>query len=161
MISQPTQEQINIENIKNQITLGEGELLRLKGLQESENYGISELVKEKKYQEELVDGLHAEKVILEKEIDSLQTEKEDALRTINEANSVKSIHEDRVAKLGEEKKNHQARVNSDLSDLQSREDKLSEKETLHLKSKEEVAKREVSVKLREDKIAAFVVDLEK
>lgn len=160
MIDTPHQEQVNLENIKNQITLSEGELQRLRELQESERYGIGELVKEKKYKKEEIDALNAEKSRIQEEIDSLSEQLEDASETILQAQEVKAQQEQGWSKLEaarqQQSETHNAKHN-ELSELQT---SLASKEEVVQLAENDVIAREASVAEKENKIAALIADLQ-
>lgn len=90
MLNQPVQEQIDLENIKNQITLSEGELLRLKKLRDSEEYSVSELVKAKKWHEDEIERLKVELESKKTELEELESDKTAAQNTISSAEMVRT-----------------------------------------------------------------------
>lgn len=117
------QAKVTLEQIKNQITLGELEIKRLKGLKAGEEYALAELVKSKQdHQESIVSAQkqlqshNADIKKLENEIDTLsnmlksgkvelekyQAEKAEAVSLVKESNATLQANQEKYDKLQEE-----------------------------------------------------------
>lgn len=112
-----------LEQIKNQITLGELEIKRLRGLKAGEEYALAELVKSKQdHQESIVSAQkqlqshNADIKKMENEIDTLsnmlksgkvelekyQAEKAEAISLVKESNATLQANQEKYDKLQEE-----------------------------------------------------------
>lgn len=117
------QAKVTLEQIKNQITLGELEIKRLKGLKAGEEYALAELVKSKQdHQESIVSAQkqlqshNADIKKLQNEIDTLsnmlksgkeelekyQAEKAEAISLVKESNATLQANQEKYDKLQEE-----------------------------------------------------------
>lgn len=143
MISTPEEDaKVTLEQIKNQITLGELEVKRLRGLTAGEEYTLDEVIKAKEaHQASIVeaqtqlDSHNAEIAKLQTEIDTLSgmlksgeaerdkyaTEKEVALKAVEESNSTLESNKAELEKV-------KAEVAKTQADIESREKTLSARE---------------------------------
>lgn len=160
MLDQPQQEQIELENIKNQITLSEGELSRLRALRVSQEYTISELVKEKIWHSEELDRIRTEKETLEEDITKLQREIKIAHDIIESSTKVKEEFDRERRDLSKEKEEYQTLVNNKSQELARRESIVSTKEKNHLLEIEKLDKQKANISFKEAKITEFVKNLQ-
>lgn len=136
------QAKATLEQIKNQITLGELEIKRLKGLKAGEEYALAELIKSKNdHQESIVSAQkqlqshNADIKRLQGEIDTLsnmlatgkaelekyKAEKAEAIKVIKESNITLQSNKDEIAKEREE-------LAKTKADIERREKILVERE---------------------------------
>lgn len=136
------QAKVTLEQIKNQITLGELEIKRLKGLKAGEEYALAELVKSKNdHQESIVSAQkqlqshNADIKKLQDEIDTLsnmlksgkeeldryEAEKTEAIRVIKESNATFQSNQEKIAKEKED-------LAKTKADIEKREKILVERE---------------------------------
>lgn len=136
------QAKVTLEQIKNQITLGELEIKRLKGLKAGEEYALAELVKSKSdHQESIVSAQkqlqshNADIKKLQGEIDTLsnmlksgkeeleryEAEKAEAIRIVKESNATFQSNQEKITKEKEE-------LAKTKADIEKREKILIERE---------------------------------
>lgn len=161
MINTPVKEQVDLEDLKNQITMAEGELKRLTELRVSEDYTVSELVKAKKWHQDEVSDL--EKTAESKAVDikNLEKEYQAALDTIAKSDSLKA-ELDLVRKVAEAEKSEAiASVADAREEVEKRSKEVSEAESDIDARRNELDEREAKLEAKEAKFIAFVEDLRK
>lgn len=158
-ITAPIQEQVNLDNIRNQITLSEGELDRLKKLRISEEYSVSELVKEKIWHQEEISSLKYSEGETKNRIQELQHTLEDAKTIISTAESISTTLENQRNELEASKQRQEEELHTRHLTVRSKEDELEEKKQKHTDNVESLASRESDISRREQKIAAFISEL--
>lgn len=138
--------QQSLETVNSRITLAESELARLNKLVASENYTVSELVKQKKFEEEELARLREDVSKLEKLKSSISTDLSDAQNKISQASAIekeanaKLLFADRRVneiadkeKLSNEKlKEYETALSLEKSELEAASKALSSKENIIL-----------------------------
>ena len=156
MITAPEEEILTLESVKNQITLGEGELKRLKDLSISETISIQELVKSRRFHQDEVAVLELNKVELENKIKELSRSYNEALGVIKEAKQVLAEQQVEWDKIRHAKDEHEDEKNAHVQKVEAHELKVTEDKSDIQARKEEVSRKEAMVQAREDHIADFV-----
>ena len=154
--------QQSLETVNSRITLAESELARLNKLVASENYTVSELVKQKKFEEEEIARLREDVCKLEKLKSSISTDISDAQNKISQASVIekeanaKLLSADRRVNeiankeklLNEKFKEYEMALSLEKSELEAVSKALSSKENIILDFSKYVA--EISSKLESE-----------
>lgn len=159
MITTPEEEQVTLDQVRNQITLSEGELLRLQKLRASEEYSVAELVKEKKFHQDELDRLKTEGVVAEGAIDDIKKAHEVAQATITQADTVASDQQTEWDKLETAKHTHKKQVTDKQTELDRQGEALEAKQNTHANRVSQLNERQKVLEVREAKLKAFISEL--
>ncbi len=159
MMNQPIKELVDLENIKNQISMSEGEVKRLRGLRVSEEYAIGELVKAKKYHEDEIERLKKTVQEAHAKVVALNNQLQEASETIDKAASVKEELRLERDKLTAERESHRKDVADSHDLLAERAAHIIEREAEAERRHNDLSEREAQVKEKESKIKTVLAQL--
>lgn len=149
MLDVPEETRVKLEDIKNQITLGESEVRRLRNLAIAEQYKVDELIKSHKWHEEETARLKYEQDEMKTTLSDMDELHNEALDHIAKADEIKAAQRRDV----EEFEKYKAGVKKQHDD---RSKELDEREKAAVEYEKSVEKRELTVKQRESETAAKI-----
>lgn len=159
MINTPDDDLLTLEQVKNQITMGEGEVKRLKGLRDDLEGQVHELVKAKKWNEEEIERTVNELDAGKDELAKLHVQFADAEQVIAEAESIERAQQvawDEIEKAKQESAQKLAEreihVSTSEEAAQSHQDQLDQ-------ATKSLDEREQGIQAREARLQSLADEL--